>query len=869
LRSLSVLFGVLTVPLIYAVARQLFRSRLAGLLAALLVVVSPLHIWYSQEVRMYTLLTFLCLLSSYLLLLVMQLTHRPEKQWQTLALWGAYTLTSIAAVYTHYFAFFVLAFHGLCLFLVWWEQGLRPKRLILGGVVSGLATLLAYLPWLPHLLTRYGIDVSYWPGRLKLPETLLDIALSFAGGESVSESIGLVLLIGYGLTFLLCLLALALQVIDSKARAGSSPQYPVPNRLYSLAFLLLYLSIPPALILILSYNSPKFNARYAMVSHPALLLITGGGLAALWEQRNGRLGTLLRRALAIVSIAFLLGVSAYADYNAYADPAFARADFRGVARYLRNHVAPGEAIILTSGHMFPVFDYYAPGVKRYLLPDTPTLDTTSTLDYAIAAQLNDWLAGRAGVWVVRWQDEVVDPAGYLAAMLAEVGEEQPADKTFPKVDLEHYRLPAGASFSDQPAIAHPADFNFADQLRLLGYTQSGEQQVTLFWQALEPLEEDYRISLTLRDTAGQSWGQGDGRPTAYHYPTDRWRVGQIVFGRYDLTPLPGTPPGDYGLEVGVYTEADPVGLDLLDLAGAPQGKRVMLGGVTLSTEATAPDRVQVPHASDASLGDGLQLLGWDLDHNEAQPGDPLLVTLIWSVESQPQDDYRLRVLITDANGQTLDAGSFPPTNIWHPTSNWREGEAWRGQMTFRLPVQAQAGGARLGLQLVDSTGLSLGPVVELTTIQVLSTDRVFTPPHPQVTRPANFGEKIGLVGIDLDSAAISSGDTLPLVLHWQALAEMDIAYTVFVHLLGPDGRVVSGHDGEPVDGARPTTGWVPGEFVADPHELSMPAELAPGEYGLELGLYDAGVPGMPRLPVLDSQGRVEADHVILGPVEVR
>jgi len=63
-RSLSVLFGVLAVPLIYGVAWQLLRRRLAGLLAALLLAVSPLHIWYGQETRMYALLTFLCLLSS-------------------------------------------------------------------------------------------------------------------------------------------------------------------------------------------------------------------------------------------------------------------------------------------------------------------------------------------------------------------------------------------------------------------------------------------------------------------------------------------------------------------------------------------------------------------------------------------------------------------------------------------------------------------------------------------------------------------------------------------------------------------------------------------------------------------------------------
>ncbi|MGD2207226.1 MAG: glycosyltransferase family 39 protein, partial [Anaerolineae bacterium] len=126
LRGLSALFGVLTAPLMYAVALRLFRSRLAGLLAALLVAVSPVHVWYGQEARMYTLLTFLCLLSSYFLLLAMRQSAIPipsgsrpssrqgrEGRNGSILFWLAFTLTSITALYTHYFASFVLAFQGL------------------------------------------------------------------------------------------------------------------------------------------------------------------------------------------------------------------------------------------------------------------------------------------------------------------------------------------------------------------------------------------------------------------------------------------------------------------------------------------------------------------------------------------------------------------------------------------------------------------------------------------------------------------------------------------------------------------------------------------------------------------------------------
>jgi hypothetical protein len=806
---------------------------------------------------MYTLLTFLGMLSSYFLLLAVCAPGRGQR----IGWWAAYTLTSIAAVYTHYFAFFLLAFQAVYLLVSWWAAGFRPYHPVLGGLASGISILIAYLPWLPHLLARYQTDVSYWPGQLKLLEIAVDIAISFVGGESVREGTGIVLALSSGLILLLSVASLLQQAATGEEGTNQGIGR-LPASYGALLFLLLYLLLPPALILAMSYNSPKFNARYVMISHPAFLLLLAGGLAALWQRRTSSLGNVARGVTSLLALLFLLGTAAYADRNIYDDPAFARSDFRAVAEFLNQQVGPDETVILVSGHAFPVFDYYAPNIERHLLPDDPTLNTQNTLDFSIAAQLNEWLADQRGVWLVLWQDEVVDPAGYLTTMLAELAVEQPVTPKFANVEVRHYRLLEGAVFSQQPDIAHPADFNFDNQLRLLGYDQTGDRQVTLFWEALQPLDQDYRVSLVLRDTQGQEWGRWDGRPTAYFYPTDRWRVGQVVFGRYDLVLLPGSPPGDYGLYVGVYTEADPVGLDVLDPAGAPQGKRAVLGAVRLAVPAVTPSEVEVPNAGRIELGDGLALLGWELTQDEAQPGDRLNLGLVWSVEAKPEADYRVLVLVTDPTGQTWEAGIFQPTNQWHPTSIWLPGQAWRGQITFRVPIQAQPGEARLAVQLLEANGTLLTPAGELGTLLVAPTDRVFVPPQPQVLRESNLDDKVMLVGADVWSDAVPPGGTLRLTLYWQALAEMDVPYTVFVHLLDAEERVVAGQDAPPRAGARPTTGWVPGEYISDPHELTVPAELSPGQYVVEVGMYDAGVPAMPRLPILGKEGEPATDRVI-------
>jgi len=115
-RALSALFGVLTVVIVYALGRELFSPRV-GLLSALLLGLSPLHIWYSQETRMYVMVTMLGLLASYVLLLAL----RRQQQ----GYWLGYAVVSALALYTHYFALFVLLFQGLFAIYWLWRHGSR------------------------------------------------------------------------------------------------------------------------------------------------------------------------------------------------------------------------------------------------------------------------------------------------------------------------------------------------------------------------------------------------------------------------------------------------------------------------------------------------------------------------------------------------------------------------------------------------------------------------------------------------------------------------------------------------------------------------------------------------------------------------
>ncbi len=849
LRFPSLVFGLLTVPLIYMVGKRLF-DRIAGLAAAALAALSPLYLWYSQEARMYTLLTFLCLLSSYLLLLI---TDERLSQERRRILWLGLTLAHVLAVYTHYFAFSVIAFQ-IVYFLAWWLGRARERALLIEGGLALVGLLLAYVPWLPFIFTRYGADVSYWKGTLKLNEALRKLPISFGVGETVIEATAWKIAIGYMIVSIVSLIAIGLRTKDQGPKTDS------------ILFLLLYLLLPTALIMAFIYRHPKFSPRYLMLASPPFLLIIAAGLVSLFQRavraiRGQRTALLLT---AYCCLLFTLITMAYADYNNYFDIRFTKADFRGMVRYIKDHIKPDETIILTSGHMYPVFTCYYEGENWHPIPPQRTLSTVNTLNYGVAEDLNRALTGAKGVWVVLWQDEVVDPNGFLTAMLDEKCELLPIEASFYHVRLRHYIVPPGTRFSPEPDIEHPLEVNFGGKIDLLGYSQPQPQTVTLYWRARQTLEEDYKVSLRLRDGKGHYWHRRDcdRRPAADLYPTTRWKPGEVLFSRYDLPALPGTPPGEYQLEVVLY--AEPEALDVFDTSGAFQGKSAFIGVVALARNqpATVED-LGVRQPLEAGFGGRIALLGQEIGGTKAQPGDTLYLMLFWQALSDIGEDYTLLLRLVDEAGGRVGEQAFPPASASYPTSRWAMGEMVRGQYDFSLPFEAAPGPAHLEVDLVDNKGRPLGETVILTDLEIETTERVFVAPETPYPSGANFNGLMTLVGADLDATVVEPGGALHLTLYWRAKTRMEKSYTVFTHLLDAGNRIRAQQDSVPVHGARPTTGWVPGEVIRDDYELIVEADAPSGDYIIEVGLYDANDPTFARLPVLDEAGQIIEDKVII------
>ncbi len=142
-----------------------------------------------------------------------------------------------------------------------------------------------------------------------------------------------------------------------------------------------------------------------------------------------------------------------------------------------------------------------------------------------------------------------------------------------------------------------------------------------------------------------------------------------------------------------------------------------------------------------------------------------------------------------------------------------------------------------------------------------------TAPPREIQNPLDvkLGDEIALLGYNILTREVEAGDILPFTLFWQALAQPQERYKVFVHLLDEAGHIVGQQDSEPGDGLNITTLWQPGETVADNYGVLIRPGTPPGEHRIEVGMYSP-ISGQ-RLTVSEG-GQALGDHLVLDSIEV-
>ncbi|CAN5729277.1 hypothetical protein BH10CHL1_BH10CHL1_13110 [soil metagenome] len=141
-------------------------------------------------------------------------------------------------------------------------------------------------------------------------------------------------------------------------------------------------------------------------------------------------------------------------------------------------------------------------------------------------------------------------------------------------------------------------------------------------------------------------------------------------------------------------------------------------------------------------------------------------------------------------------------------------------------------------------------------------------PQPERQVNASFESGMQLLGIDLPTgAAIRPGQPLPLTLYFSTPHIIDGFYTLFIHLADDHDRLLYQFDGVPAQGRHPTRQWLPGGVFADTYSIMVKDPHYDGLATLSLGFYQYDDKTQ-RQAVLNAQGQITGDRVVLAPVRV-
>lgn len=516
----SVACGVAGMALLYAIGRQIFGAT-SALVAVWLAAINPFQIWYSQEVRMYTLGALLALLCLWATLLWFR---GRGARWLVL-----YALGAAAGLYTLYYFLFVLVGLGIASLIL-----ARTWRRMGGWLLANGAAVLLFSPWW-GIFVRQALDPPVPPWRVPWE----DVGGMFA---SLQEALA-ALLVGQtstGPLALWALTALAVMLRPLVTAAGSRRM-----RIAAAGFV----AAPLVAIFVGSLViAPLYHVRYLFPFAAPVLLFAAATLVDLW--RRGRIWS--------VALASLLVVGALlSTWDGWSNPLYARDDHRGAVAQLARAWRPGDVILVNAGWVYtPLAVYWDGGdsaawavpplgsmvrllpketlatdmSKGLLVPivRSGSVDGSSSLGWGEAdsdffaatsaetvAALDQIAADPAvkRIWHYRFYDTVSDPQGlirsWLDAHTALVSDTAISGRDFGRLELRS--LPARSVKTDTSPIAQ-----FGDDLTLLSIdtaradsTAGTTLYATLRFASVDESARPLAASLRLYDAAGNQVAQHD------------------------------------------------------------------------------------------------------------------------------------------------------------------------------------------------------------------------------------------------------------------------------------------------------------------------------------------------------------------------
>lgn len=635
----SAAFGLLIVALLYPLTRRLFNQPVA-LLTVWLAAINPFQIWYSQEVRMYTLAGALALLCLWATLLWFD-GARPAR-WRWLMV---YALAAALGLYTiYYFVFALVSINAIALMLWRARRSARSspdntqpmhRPVLAGWLLAQVIVILLYSPWLPVLWRQASEPPvpawrSSWQSISEVLSSLSETSAAFVTGQSPVGSV----LWPWALVTLLVLLAFVAGSVDSSGRASRSnrraPEHPsIYTTGLVLAISLTFVFLPVLLIYLVSWLvTPLYHVRYLSTYAPLFMAICAASVVWLAERSRMAGGVALAALIAIS----LLGLREF-----WSNPTYRADDHRGAVAKLAANWRPGDLILVNAGWAYTALEVYWPhepsnpqgaltptigqqvrlldvangdaepviatpadALPQVTLVRSGSVDGDPTLgwgepesDFFAISEADttaglDRLAERfRRLWHYRLYDTVSDPQAITRAWLDQRGK-LISDAAIPGRDFLRVQL-YGLDQPDSQAFSG-AEVTFGDALQLLDHSApptitAGTMLYTgLTWRslpALQGLPVGLSMSLRLYDSSGALLAQADAAPDL---STDQWQIGVNYQQVMALAVPTNAPPAPYTLELVVYRQDDASALFVPDSNRTVFNQRWQLQDVTLTSQ---------------------------------------------------------------------------------------------------------------------------------------------------------------------------------------------------------------------------------------------------------------------------------------------
>lgn len=348
LRLPSAIFGTLTIPVTYLIGKRIFGKE-EGIISAFLLSISMMHLWYSQEARMYAQMVLFASLSLYLFYVAVHDNNRK--------IWVLYVFFSTLAFYSHYYAVFVfipeaIFYLLLCVSIPAYKKkslSLQDipslKGFLLGMLALFISTLPLMVPFIQQAISRTSGTPTWGIGQSAsfLPTMLVEF--------STKVPLSSVLFI------LLFIIGIIVAGIRQKEQC---------------AYLSIYIFIPLVASYILAASMP-FSPRYLLFLLPAYLVFVSRGITSIadWLSSSKKTkgsspnnGTRNLIMLSFVILIFLLTVPLLSQYYVTAQ----KEDWRSTAVYLSSLTTDGDAVVPVPNYMRqPLVYYYSNSTDNTIL----------------------------------------------------------------------------------------------------------------------------------------------------------------------------------------------------------------------------------------------------------------------------------------------------------------------------------------------------------------------------------------------------------------------------------------------------------------------------------------------------------------------